>query len=243
MGHVALRPPSEDLYRELGVPRNATGAELNAAFRARAKALHPDAAPGDTAATEEFKRLSRAYSVLRDPEQRARYDAGVMVVDLTPSRPTASVATPRPRFTRRGARWTLGAGVTLVVLGVVAAVWVVQLQRADARLLADGVAAQAVVVEVDGARRFEFETSRGVVVQAVESTKSGTEQPDVGTLVDVRYDRGDPTHIVLEVSHTARNVTLWIVAVKCLVGGVVLTALAGRRLRRPAASEGVGAGR
>jgi hypothetical protein len=233
---MAIRPPREDLYEELGVPRNATGDEVNAAFRARAKALHPDTQPGDPAAAEEFKRVSRAYSVLRDPAQRARYDAGVLVVPPA-SPPDPLPATGRPRFTRRAARWALGAGIVLVVLGVAAAAWVVQLQRDDAALLADGVATQAVVVLVDGERRFEFQTRGGEIVQAVESTKSGTDQPDVGSLVDVRYDRDDPTRIALDVSHTARDVTLWIVAVKFLVGGAVITVLAVRRLGRADAGE------
>jgi hypothetical protein len=227
---VALRPPREDLYRDLGVPRDATSEQLNAAFRARAKVLHPDAQGGDTLATEEFKRVSLAYSVLRDPVQRARYDSGVMV--LPAAAPAPGAARPRPRFTRRGARWTLGAGIVLVVLGVLAAVWVVSLQQADADLLAGGIPARAVVVLVDGERRFEFTTGAGDVVRGAESIKSGVDQPDVGTAVDVRYDRDDPTNVVLETSHTARNVTLWIVAVKLVAGGLVLGVLAWRRLAR-----------
>jgi hypothetical protein len=233
---MAIRPPREDLYQDLGVPRNATSDEVNAAFRARAKALHPDTQPGDPAAAEEFKRVSRAYSVLRDPAQRARYDAGVLVVP-PPSWPDPVPATGRPRFTRRAARGALGAGIVLVVLGVAAAMWVVQLQRDDAALLADGEAARAVVVQVQGERRYEFRTGGGDTVQAVESTKSGTDQPDVGSVVEIRYDRDDPTRIVLDVSHTARNVTLWIVAVKFLVAGAVIAVLAWRRLGRPDPGE------
>ena len=242
---MAIRPPRDDLYRDLGVSSDATGEELNAAFRALAKALHPDALPGDAAATEEFKRVSRAYSVLRDPVQRAQYDAGTLPVEpaLAPRRAAPTVPMPPPvpppprppagfRLTRRGARWALGGGIVLVVLGVLAAVWVAQLQRADADLLADGVATEAVVVRAGGERRFEFTTRSGEIVQAVESTKSGTNQPDVGTVVEIRYDRDDPTRIVLDASHTARNVTLWIVAVKFFVGGGVITVLAWRRLRR-----------
>jgi hypothetical protein len=59
----------------------------------------------------------------------------------------------------------------------------------------------------------------------------------VGTVVEIRYDRDDPTRIVLDASHTARNVTLWIVAVKFFVGGGVIAVLAWRRLRRPDAGE------
>lgn len=237
---MALRPPREDLYRDLGVPRDATGEELNAAFRARAKMLHPDAQGGDAVATEEFKRVSRAYSVLRDPEQRARYDSGVLV--LPPPSASWAGAAPaavprRPRFTRRAARWTLGVGIVLVLLGVVAATWVIGLQRSDADLRAGGVPTRALVVQVGGERRFEFTTRAGDVVRAAETTKSGVAEPAVGSEVDIRYDRDDPTRIVLETSHTARNVTLWIVAVKLVVGGVVIAVLAWRRLGRPEEDE------
>jgi hypothetical protein len=48
----------------------------------------------------------------------------------------------------------------------------------------------------------------------------------------VHYDRADPTRIVADDSHTARDVTLWIVAVKFLVGGAILVGVGVRRLRR-----------
>jgi hypothetical protein len=50
--------------------------------------------------------------------------------------------------------------------------------------------------------------------------------------VRIHYDRGDPTTIVTDDSHTGRNVTLWIVAVKLVVGGAVLMGFGIRRLRR-----------
>lgn len=59
------------LYDDLGVARDATPEELNAAFRRRAKEHHPDAG-GDA---EAFARASHAIAVLRDPAARAEYDA------------------------------------------------------------------------------------------------------------------------------------------------------------------------
>jgi hypothetical protein len=70
-------------------------------------------------------------------------------------------------------------------------------------------------------------------VQAAESTKSGTAQPGVGEEVEIRYDRDNPSRVTVVTSHTARNVTLWIVAVKLLVAGAVLAVLGARRLRQP----------
>ena len=67
---------AEDLYSVLGVPKTASAGEINKAYRKLAKKLHPDLNPGDTAAEERFKQISHAYSILKDPEQRGKYDRG-----------------------------------------------------------------------------------------------------------------------------------------------------------------------
>jgi curved DNA-binding protein CbpA len=61
-----------DLYALLGVKRGASPAELDRAFRKKAKELHPDKG-GDA---EAFNQLSQAIRVLRDPDKRAHYDRG-----------------------------------------------------------------------------------------------------------------------------------------------------------------------
>ena len=64
----------KDFYRVLGVPKDASAADIKKAYRKLAQKLHPDANPGDKTAEERFKEVGRAYGVLSDPKKRAEYD-------------------------------------------------------------------------------------------------------------------------------------------------------------------------
>ncbi|MCB9675507.1 MAG: J domain-containing protein [Alphaproteobacteria bacterium] len=63
-----------DLYAMLGVPRGASPDDLKAAWRALARALHPDRNPDDPGAAARLAELNAAYAVLSDPEKRRQYD-------------------------------------------------------------------------------------------------------------------------------------------------------------------------
>jgi molecular chaperone DnaJ len=63
-----------DLYEILGVRRDATDEELKRAYRTKAREFHPDTSEEGSETSEQFKEVSLAYEVLRDPERRARYD-------------------------------------------------------------------------------------------------------------------------------------------------------------------------
>jgi molecular chaperone DnaJ len=65
---------ARDFYEVLGVPRDATEADIKKAYRRLAMDYHPDRNDGDKAAEERFKEVSEAYDVLRDPQKRAQYD-------------------------------------------------------------------------------------------------------------------------------------------------------------------------
>ncbi len=61
----------KSLYSELSVAREASSAEIDKAYRRRARQAHPDA--GGNA--EAFHALAHAHAVLSDPDRRAAYDA------------------------------------------------------------------------------------------------------------------------------------------------------------------------
>ncbi|GGO56521.1 chaperone protein DnaJ 1 [Streptomyces daqingensis] len=64
----------KDYYKVLGVPKDATEAEIKKAYRKLARENHPDANRGDAKAEERFKNASEAYDVLGDPKRRKEYD-------------------------------------------------------------------------------------------------------------------------------------------------------------------------
>lgn len=65
---------NEDYYAALGVSKTASADEIKKAYRRLAVKYHPDKNPGDKAAEEKFKAISRAYEVLGDKDKRAQYD-------------------------------------------------------------------------------------------------------------------------------------------------------------------------
>jgi molecular chaperone DnaJ len=137
---MAIRVPSGDLYADLGVSPDASAQEISAAFRARARELHPDT-NADPAALERFKQLSAAYRVLGDAQARARYDEARRARGRPAAGATSRVETavaPEPvvsvepaaeptilgwHVTRRRAAWLVGCGVGCVVLSVAVALW------------------------------------------------------------------------------------------------------------------------
>ncbi len=63
-----------DFYRILGVPDNATIADIKSAYRRLAKQYHPDLNPGSKHSEERFKEILDAYTILSDEELREQYD-------------------------------------------------------------------------------------------------------------------------------------------------------------------------
>ncbi len=65
-----------DPYAALGLTKSATDAEIKKAYRKIVKTSHPDLNPDDAGAEARFKAAAAAYDLLKDPEQRARFDRG-----------------------------------------------------------------------------------------------------------------------------------------------------------------------
>ena len=63
-----------DYYEVLGVSRDADEETIKKAYKKLAKQYHPDLNPDSKTAEEKFKEINEAYSVLSDPNERARYD-------------------------------------------------------------------------------------------------------------------------------------------------------------------------
>ena len=76
-----------DSYAVLGVPRDATAAQIKQAYRRLALRTHPDVNKAPDAQAK-FATIAAAYAVLSDPAERAKYDR---------QQPGSYASTARPR--------------------------------------------------------------------------------------------------------------------------------------------------
>jgi molecular chaperone DnaJ len=69
-----MAPNKRDYYEVLGVPRDVDAVTLKKAYRELALKYHPDQNPENPEAEASFKEVSEAYTVLSEPDSRAKYD-------------------------------------------------------------------------------------------------------------------------------------------------------------------------
>ena len=60
-------------YSALGIPVNATNAQIKNAYRQKALNLHPNKNPGRNT-TANFQRMKQSYNILKDPTLRSEYN-------------------------------------------------------------------------------------------------------------------------------------------------------------------------
>lgn len=70
-----------DYYKLLGIERNATAKEIQAAYRKIALKYHPDKMPTESGADEYFKIITEGYNILSNPEKRTKYKRVLEQVD------------------------------------------------------------------------------------------------------------------------------------------------------------------
>ena len=87
---------NKDLYKLLGLSRDASQDDVQQAHRKLIRKHHPDTNPGDHSAEERFKKIQQAYEVLSNPEKRREYDKGFSTSSRgNPDRPRAGAASRR----------------------------------------------------------------------------------------------------------------------------------------------------
>lgn len=86
----------DGLYARLGLPPTASAEAIGAAYRRRARVLHPDIP--HTGNTEAFLALRAAYEILSDPDRRRAYDRSARPAPepsfAPPPQPVADLSPP-----------------------------------------------------------------------------------------------------------------------------------------------------
>jgi hypothetical protein len=106
-------------YAWLGLTSDASPEEVKAAYRKRARRLHPDV--HETGNADGFRRVSEAYHVLSDPLRRARYDRTALAPDLNVPETAAPIWDPPPAVTpTRHTGWRIATfALAICALGAI----------------------------------------------------------------------------------------------------------------------------
>lgn len=72
-------------YETLKVSQKASSAEIKSAYRRLARKLHPDKNNGSEETALAFAKIAEAYDVLRNPDERSRYDKRLLQAQFSNS--------------------------------------------------------------------------------------------------------------------------------------------------------------
>lgn len=112
---MAANAVKKDHYSVLGVTPASEDVVIRAAYHALMRRYHPDADRSEEAA-ERSRTINEAYSILRDPAKRARYDETLGSDDLR-FEPGVHLDQPKPPRSRLGPAAAIG--VTVLAVGMV----------------------------------------------------------------------------------------------------------------------------
>jgi len=129
----------KDFYYILGLNSNCTSDEIKEAYRKLSKKLHPDLNQGDEYFANRFREVTEAYDTLSDPGKRSRFDAELKKAK---SNPTGEEHYRRQNYQRQAENYRyktppsafykskrgpgMGMTVTLILIGLVIAVYLVE---------------------------------------------------------------------------------------------------------------------
>lgn len=156
-----------DPYSILGVKRDAGVDEIKAAWRNKAKSVHPDRNHDDPDANQRFAEVGRAYEVLKDPSKRSRYDERRAKVEamerektIIQQREAAREAAERAKIAKANAERIMA-----------------ELARSEAeKAKADRMAAEKVAAAKAKAEKDAAETTNAPKADAAQAATSGSAQ-------------------------------------------------------------------
>jgi len=134
-------------YDILGVPENATDAEIEAAFKSKGREVHPDKVPPGNpylrkVAAEAFKDLSEAKSILLDHAERQKYDAGLAYMRGSTASSANPAPAPQPQPAQKFSFWkpiNTKFGITVLATGAFGCILFLVGIIADARYVLPGL--------------------------------------------------------------------------------------------------------
>jgi|SRR3954447_16504740 curved DNA-binding protein CbpA len=223
-----------DYYALLGIDATAAPDDVTRAYRELVKQSHPDATD-DAEAAARFNDVTAAYAVLGDTELRRAYDevraqsgGGPERAFLAPIRPVAKKV--RSPWSPRKALTVLIVGVVVAVLGVGAGFLTWSMHQHDAQRRARFVPVVASRSDTSVGAIVSYLTTNGDRYRVPEPRQHG-DPNGLSRTVNIRYDPANPRHVIVDRGTFGRDITFAIVALKLLVGGLVLAWFGWRRLR------------